>query len=174
MVWEFRRRFCKSCLADSYVALIIGPKPGSNLSLAGSSTTSEPGTSSVRRGYMRLSSRFESMGLGSFYQESTQKVTSFTQTHQQTVYPTFVSVAHGGRNVYYLKEDVERFADEASTIRNSGRDLLDLANRCESLREVRSSVSGLSSLHHCTLSFSSMQTVWSYGNASRLKTRKKN
>ena len=142
--------------------------------MAESSTTSEPGTSSVRSGYTRLSSRFESTGLGSFCPEFTPKVTPFTQAHQQTVYPMFVSVAYGGRNVYYLKEDVERFADEASTIRTSGRDLLDLANKCESLREVRSSVSGLTSLHHSTLIVTSMRTVWSYGNASRLKTRKKN
>ena len=105
---------------------------------------------------MWLSSRFESTGLGSFYLESTLKVTSFTQEHQQIVYPMFVPVAHGGRNVYYLKEDVERFADEALTIRSSGRDLLDLVNRRESLREVRSSVSGLPSPQHCALSFTSM------------------
>ena len=105
---------------------------------------------------MWLSNRFESTGLGSFYLESTLKVSSFTQAHQQAAYPMFVSVAHGGRNVYYLKDDVERFADEALTIRSSGRDLLDLVNRRESLREVRSSVSELLSLQHCLLSFTSM------------------
>ena len=67
----------------------------------------------------------------------------------------FDLVGHGGRNVYYLKEDVERFADEALTIQSSGRDLLDLVNRCESLREVRSSVSVLYSPHRNTLTFTS-------------------
>jgi len=50
-------------------------------------------------------------------------------------------VSHGGRNVYHLKDDVERFADEALKTQSSGRDLLDLVNRYESLRDVRSSVS---------------------------------
>jgi hypothetical protein len=66
-----------------------------------------------------------------------------------------VLVGHGGRNVYYLKGDVERFADEALTIQSSGRDLLDLVNRCESLREVRSSVSALHSPHCNALTFTS-------------------
>jgi hypothetical protein len=80
-------------------------------------------------------------GIGEFLPRIYTKGDLFHSDTLTGVYPVFISVAHGGRNVYYLKEDVERFADEASTIRTSGRDLLDLANRCESLREVRSSVS---------------------------------
>jgi len=67
----------------------------------------------------------------------------------------FDLVGHGGRNVYYLKEDVERFADEALTIQSSGRDLLDLVNRCESLREVRGNVSVLHSPYCSALTFTS-------------------
>lgn len=62
----------------------------------------------------------------------------------------FVSVAHGGRNVYYLKDDIEKFADEALKIQSSGRDLLDLVNRSESSREARSSVSTLYYTLQCT------------------------
>ena len=66
-----------------------------------------------------------------------------------------VLVAHGGRNVYYLKEDIERFADEALQIQSSGRDLLDLVNRSESLREVRGSVSALYCSHRSALTLTS-------------------
>lgn len=66
-----------------------------------------------------------------------------------------VLVAHRGRNVYYLKEDIERFADEALKIQSSGRDLLDLVNRCESSREIRSGVSVLYHPYRNALSFPS-------------------
>ena len=67
----------------------------------------------------------------------------------------FLSVAHGGRNVYHLKDDVERFADDALKSQSSGRDLLDLVNRYEPLRELRASVSILYYAHHSVLTFPS-------------------
>jgi len=104
---------------------------------------------------MRLSSRSESMGSASLCLESTRKVVHFPYAHEQAAHAMSVLVAHRGRNVYYLKEDIERFADEALKIQSSGRDLLDLVNRCESLREVRSGVSVLYYLHHNALNFTS-------------------
>lgn len=67
----------------------------------------------------------------------------------------FVPVAHGGRNVYHLKDDVERFADEALKSQSSGRDLLDLVNRYESLREIRAIVSVSHCAHSHVLTFPS-------------------
>jgi len=67
----------------------------------------------------------------------------------------FAPVAHGGRNVYHLKDDVERFADEALKSQSSGRDLLDLVNRYESLREIRTTVSVSHYTRHGVLTFTS-------------------
>ncbi|KAF9646073.1 hypothetical protein BDM02DRAFT_3189139 [Thelephora ganbajun] len=102
VVWEFRRRFCKPCLADAVIDYfgawnIIGNK-----------------------GLHATLKQIRVHGIGEFMPR------------------IFMKVAHHGRNIYYLKEDIERFADEALKMQSSGRDLLDLVNRCESSREARS------------------------------------
>jgi hypothetical protein len=84
-------------------------------------------------------------GIGEFMPRIYTKGESISLGTLTSTHPMFRSVAHGGRNIYYLKDDIERFADEALKIQSSGRDLLDLVNRYESLREIRSRVSVL----HC-------------------------
>ena len=155
MVWEFRRRFCKSCLADAYATQFIMLKTRLSLPSLGSLTIPGLGILSARKGYMQPSNRFESTRSGSLCRKSTRKVVHFPEAHRRLTYLMFVPVAHGGRNVYHLKDDVERFADEALKSQSSGRDLLDLVNRYESLREIRAIVSVSHCAHSHVLTFPS-------------------